>query len=289
MSKKVLVVLHVYYADQVPYFINKLSNIRECEWDLVVTGNNWPQEAVDQLIAFKSDVRFFETPNVGYDIWPFIALVKNTDLSQYDIVLKLHTKNRDPFSKARLNGRYYDGKQWRNAMMKALLGSPETFGRVLRFFENQEVGIVYAMNMNILSKGTSVEDSSMLFDELGRLGITTDDMNFCAGTIFAVRASALEYLKDPRINENVFEPTGKSHGRGTNAHVYERILTIAVSAQGYKRVLVPSSWASWLRISVKSHVQPALEWLFSINRYGDNYDKYLTLFGIRILLSKDNM
>lgn len=287
MSKKVLVTLHVYYADQVPYFINKLSNIHDCEWDLVITGSNWPQDAVDQLVAFKSDVRFFETPNIGYDIWPFICLVKKTDLSQYDFVLKLHTKNRDPFSKARFNGRRYDGKQWRNVMMNALLGSPETFGRLLRLFEDQEVGIVYAMNMNVLSRGTTVEDSSMLLDELKRLGITTNDMNFCGGTIFAVRASALEYLKDQRINENIFEPTGKSHSRGTNAHVYERILTIAVSAQGYKRVLVPSSRINLLYFTVKKLVQPALEWLFSINHYGDNHDKYLTLFGCSFLIEKN--
>lgn len=288
MSKKVLVVLHVYYADQVPYYINKLSNIHDCEWDLVITGNNWPQEAVDQLVAFKSDVRFLQTPNIGYDIWPFIQLIKETDLSKYDLVLKLHTKNRDPYAKVRLNGRYYDGKQWRNLMTRALIGSPEAFGRVLREFDDKKVGIVYAMSVNSLSRGTTVEDSTMLLNELERLGITTDDMNFCAGTMFAVRASALAYLQDPRINVDIFEPTGKSHGSGTNAHVYERILTIAVSAQGYRKVLVPSSWGNWLCISVKNFIQPALEWLFSINHYGDNYDKYLTLFGIRILLSKDD-
>lgn len=284
---RVLVIFHAYYADYIRYYLDRLKNISGCSWDLTVTCCGLPDDARKEIQELKEDTRFMEVPNVGYDVWPFIHAVKNTDLSEYDFVIKLHTKNRDSQARTRVNGRNYDGRQWRDIMVNVLIGSPAAFGRVLEAFGKKDTGIVYAMETDVISNGATVEDSTMLSDELERLGISPADRHFCAGTMFAVRASALGYLKDPKIGIRLFEPTGKSHASGTYAHVYERIFTIAVSAMGYRRVLIAGSLASRIRLTVKNCVQPALEWLFSIDHYGDNYDKCLTLFGIRIPIKKN--
>ena len=64
---KVLVHLHVYYLDQVPYFLEKLSSIGGCQWDLVVTSSSLPPREESLLREFKPDVRFIQAENVGYD------------------------------------------------------------------------------------------------------------------------------------------------------------------------------------------------------------------------------
>ena len=82
MSNRVLVVFHLYYHNQVPYLISKMKNITGVEWDLVVTSNNLTGETADVIRRFKPDVRFMETENRGYDIWPFIKRIKEKDLSK---------------------------------------------------------------------------------------------------------------------------------------------------------------------------------------------------------------
>ena len=65
---RLLVAFHVYYHDQVPWFIGKMRNINGCEWDLVVTFSEY-DETTDRLLReFKPDVRMLHTESAGYDI-----------------------------------------------------------------------------------------------------------------------------------------------------------------------------------------------------------------------------
>lgn len=273
--------------EQIPFFIDKMRNIHGVEWDLLVTGGNIDEDGRRLLQDFKPDTAFLVTENVGYDVWPFICAVKSTDLSRYDFVIKIHTKNMDDKVSVRFNGRNFNGPLWRDVMVDALLGSPDNFAKVADAFKDETVGMVYSMDVNVRSRGTTIEDSSMLKNEMDRIGIKPRSMEYCAGTMFAVRAEALSYLQSAAIVSTMFPHSGESHSKGTMAHVYERILTIAVTAAGYRRVLIAGSLAARVRLSIRNLVQPALEWLFSINHYGDSYDKYLTLFGIRILIKKN--
>lgn len=286
MTEKILVVFHIYYQNQIPYFISKLKNITGVEWDLVVTGNNLTEEAADAIRSFKPDVRFMNTENRGYDIWPFIQCIKETDLSKYLYVIKLHTKNEDDSMVIHFNGIRFRGRKWLSLMINALLRSPERFTKNHNAFVNrQKLGLIYSMDLNVTAKDCNIEDGKMLSDELARLGIKPTSRDYCAGTIFAVRASALEYLKDGRITKDIFPASNGSHKSGTLTHTYERILCIAVSAQGYQRKLIKSSRYRYCYFAVKRFIQPFLSWLFEINYHGEERHKYLTIFGFRFKLS----
>lgn len=286
MTRKVLVILHIFYKDQIPYFAEKIKNIRDCEWDLLVTGTNLDRKTKDSILAFKPNTIFVDTPNVGYDIWPFIQAIQSIDLNNYDIVLKLHTKNNDGI-KTRVNGRKITGGQWRELMVNAMLKDRERFHELIaEFSQRPSVGMLYSKETDVVSKGNTIEDSSMLKGELARLGINPSSLHYCAGTMFAAKAKALKFLQTPLIHEGIFQKTGPSHGTGTMAHVYERLIPIAIYAQGYSSRLIAKSLTSNISIELKKKVQPVAEWLFSINHYGSNYDKYLTLCGHRILLRR---
>ena len=141
--KRIIVIFHLYYEDQLPYFIGLLSNIHGVEWDLLVTGNSISERAVASLRSFKPDVRFLETENVGYDVWPFIKAVGAVDLSEYDVVFKLHTKNSTGGTTFRVNGFPMKGFEWRNELAGSLLRSKRQFSEVLSLFENHsDAGMV---------------------------------------------------------------------------------------------------------------------------------------------------
>ena len=73
--KKILVVVHIYYVDQLDLIIQSLKNI-PIEYDLYVTiGADDKQMVKKTLAAFKPDCHFISVDNVGYDVWPFIKVI----------------------------------------------------------------------------------------------------------------------------------------------------------------------------------------------------------------------
>ena len=79
--KKLLVILHMYYPDQADYFVRKLGNICCCDWKLVVTYTEYDAVAFRAIRDFVPDAEFMKVENIGYDIWPFIKVIRNTYLA----------------------------------------------------------------------------------------------------------------------------------------------------------------------------------------------------------------
>ncbi len=281
---RVLVLLHIYYEEQIDYYLDKLRNIAGCEWDLTVTGNSLGEDTKRKILDFRSDARLLDTPNIGYDVWPFICAVKQTDLGKYRFVLKLHSKNLDR-SRSKVNALMLTGEEWRAELVDTLLGSPKRFRRVRDLMSNDDsVGLVYSLSLDMATRANAPEDTELLKDEMDRIGMDTTARHYCSGTMFAVRASALEWLKDPKISEGIFQPSAGSHNNGTMAHVYERLLCFAVNAAGYRTVLLENSLGKYIYMKVKRCIQPFLEWLCSIDYRGDAHEKFLTVLGFRFKL-----
>ena len=262
---KVLVVFHVYYEEFVSYYLEKMKNICGCEWDLVITGGNLNIATRERITAFKSDAVFCETPNIGYDVWPFLYVIQNTDLHQYDFVIKLHTKNQD--SKTfRYNGIKFNGEKWRSELVEVLLGSRKRFICLTDILCNHDkTGMAYSQSLDILLKDNLEQDVDAVDREMERLGLDSSCRHFCGGTMFAAKSDALKWIKNDKINKNLFDaPTG-SHQTLTMAHVYERILSMAVVAEGYKIRLLRNSWKRSFHLYFKRSIQPCLEWIFSID------------------------
>lgn len=280
---RILVVFHIFYEHLVGYYLDKMRNISG-EWSLVVTGNGLSQTVKDSVRQVKPDAVFLECGNVGYDLWPFIAGIKSVDLDKYDIVIKLHTKNEDG-QKFRLHGERMTGAKWRGYMVDALIGTPEAFFKLVEMFDsNPSLGIAYSQKLNFASKGGHLEDGAMLAGELARLGISRKSDMFCAGTMFAVRAKTLKFLQRDDINQDCFQESGPSHGSSSMAHVYERLIPIAVVSDGWGMKLIPSSRLSAVVFAIKKAIGPAVQWVASVDYYGDDHRKCLKLLGKTIEL-----
>lgn len=277
---RVLVIFHVYYENLAGYYLGKMTNICGCQWDLIVTGSSFSEELKESVRTVKKDALFIETENVGYDIWPFISAIKHTDLSNYDFVIKLHTKNEDGFQ-IKLNKMNMDGKRWKELMVEPIIGTSKNFASILDIFrKNPKAGIVFNRQVGFRVKTDRQEDCEMLDSEMSRLGIVPKRKFFCAGTMFAVKASALKFLQDEKITSTCFATPNKSHSGATLAHVYERLIPVGVLSQDLKYVPLYDNFGAFLRFLLKDTFSPALEWIFSINKYKDDA-KLITIFGFK--------
>ena len=282
---RLLVHFHVYYTDQVQWFLKRMANICDCEWDLVVTGNGLEDETKAQILAFKPDTRFIETENVGYDVWPFISMLSQVDLENYDLVLKLHTKAQNSGDNT-LNGLHLRGFEWRDYLVDALLVSPEQFRKCCRKFKLPSCGMVFERALRVRMKGYMAEESYALKAEMERIGLKGKYRYFCAGTMFLARAKALAPLTELDLTAENFPSQSASHSTGSLAHVYERIIPFVVQSQGYKIRTVTAHYRQAAYVAATKTIEPYLGWIFTLEHVAPSNDKVLTLFGKKFIVSR---
>lgn len=282
---KMLVHLHVYYHEQVPWFLSKLRNIQCVPWDLLVTWSV-PDSATEALVReCKPDARFMQVENRGYDIWPFLKLTGSVSLDAYDIILKLHTKHITGKKTIHINHMHLKGAMWRDILVDDLIGTPERVMELVSVFQaHPEVGM--ACSGRLYSSMEFPEDHALLEAEMNRLGLHTDERRFCVGSMLALRPAVLQVLDKEQFEESQFARDSATDSSGTLAHVYERILSLLAPAQGY-RVHLLGIDEEYLRLQWrKEHIQKALNWFFRLDHEGPDRQKYLTLFGLKCKIGK---
>ena len=142
---KLLVHLHIYYYNQIPYFIKKLSNISGVDWELFITEIKHDKQIEKSFNSLHTKIHYMETENIGYDIWPFIAVIKSVNLDDYDLILKLHTKSWKE-SRDKINGFRLPGFKWRNELVNSLLHDRNHFLNLINMFQqNNRLGLVCSL------------------------------------------------------------------------------------------------------------------------------------------------
>lgn len=281
--KRLLVVLHVYYHEQVDWFIDRLSNIAGCEWDLIVTFSEDSLKSRRKFQSFKPDARFLVVENVGYDVWPFISVIRNIELSDYEYVMKLHTKNVQPF-RWKINGLRLKGERWRNILVDSMLKTPEQFTRCMEIFRDQpQTGMVCSYELYVGLSRRYPEDTYLLAQEAERIGIGVKSGRFCAGTMFIVRTACLERIARAHLDATMWTSDSASHSGGTLAHVYERLFSLAVLDAGYEISTQVAYPVNYPAVFLNRNVSPVLKSVVNVDRYEDGR-KYLTLLGGRFPL-----
>jgi len=280
---KILVHLHIFYQDQIPYFLEKLQVLRNYDWDLLVSYPDISEESRETIIRFKPDTIFRQVENLGYDIVPFLKMLRSVNLDNYDYIIKLHTKSRTDKGMT-LNHISFTDYSWRDYAVNAFLKDGERFEKVLSLFKRRgKVGIVCSCEMFMIAGVSSLlpEDNALLDNELKRLGIHTRFRGFCAGSIFMARSSALKCLTTLDIDFDSFKGVQVSHASSTMSHVYERLIFIAVHNAGYKIVRMISNDKLRWKMFIDHYVTTPLRGkIFSIYRTDPDRQKYVCIFGM---------
>ena len=282
--KKLLVHLHLYYREQLPWFLEKLAGLEE-PWDLVVTYSEMDAASAALIQQLKPGARLLQVENAGFDIWPFLAALRSVDPDDYPLVMKLHTKSRNDTGYT-VNGLRLMGYAWRDFLVDALLKTPAQARRVRHLMEKDPgVGMVCEGCLIRRPGKRDPEDGALLEAECRRLGISSSHTRFCAGTMFLARTALFYRLRDSDLTAASFAGPAVSHSSGSLAHVYERILGFLVEEGGLRIQGVSTHPLRYAWVRVTKAVEPALKQVFALERTADG-SKQLTLLGGKFLLSR---
>lgn len=285
-KKRLLVHLHIFYHDQVDYFIEKLKNINEIDWDLIVTYSSYNQETIKKLREFKPGVICIESENVGYDIWPFVKTLKTATLNDYDYVLKLHTK-RNTTEKKRINNLKVSGFKWRNYLVEAFLKSPAQFRIVLKIFENDShVGMISSLE-TFSFNGWDIYEKK-LRKEMKKFNLELHKGRTCLGTMFIARSEIFK----PLVEADWLAPSYFNDQKATSgsnfsvSHIYERLLSLLPLSQGLKHDAISGNPNNSFKLNINMKIKRPIEWIFCLYRKGENHRKAMRILGMEFYIGK---
>ncbi|MBO7066207.1 MAG: hypothetical protein J6W40_01120 [Alphaproteobacteria bacterium] len=221
---RVLVVIHLYYPEQVDTILNNLKNV-SLEYDLYCSIGNAEHhdEIRDKVLKFDSKARIIDVKNVGYDVWPFIHIINGIDLSLYEYIIKLHTKRDMPdVHTSPLGNGFWIGpcSNWRDCLY-SFVATRDNFRKCLVALEKPTVGMCARFNViHNAPNHTGVLDYAKKYHPNYTLNLR--HYNFVAGTMFIAKAAPFQMLKDLNITEDLFDTPKEKH-KMQFAHVVERL------------------------------------------------------------------
>jgi len=225
---KILVHLHLYYHDQLDWFLSRFKNIT-CEYDLFVTVTDNNADTTRKLQEFKPDVKIIKVPNRGYDIYPFWLALQQADLGQYDAVLKVHTKNyRDTVWNK--EGIKYTKYQWRDDLINPLIGSRRQFKKTLKTLRNPDCGMVFSKNLERSIENDTQKLNTQRLCEL--FGYKYRTSPFSCGTMFIIKSNVLKDFIAYPFKLRDFASQSATGSLGTLAHSIETFFGIMVVQYG---------------------------------------------------------
>lgn len=229
---KILVHLHLYYADMLSEMINRLRSLEGRDYDLYVTlGKDDPLVKKD-ILSFKNDARILVVDNRGYDLAPFLAVLHEVDLDKYDYLIKLHTK-RDLPAPAELPRCCFRGSQWRECLTGFMKDRTALDKALKLFIQKPEIGMLSHYKLLISAAKEDREANRRAEEIMQKLGLKVRDRHFIAGTMFICRAGIMKPLLRLPYTAADFDVPAADHAGGTLAHALERVLSWLVAAQGF--------------------------------------------------------
>jgi hypothetical protein len=235
-SDKIAVILHLYYTEQLPYFLEKLKSLEGQDYDLFITLVKDDAQIKNQIKAFNPTARIFVVENSGYDVWPFIFVINQINLADYSYIIKVHSKNITPgHENPVLNGICVKRGHWQNCLVNALIkNQPTLVANIKRFKRDKKLGMLGSRIALVSHKDYYVELLGNIDFILSKLGIKQrQKIKFVAGTMFMARSDIFKILQN-KFTAQDFVPTDKNIKCGTLAHGMERVFGIITREQGFK-------------------------------------------------------
>lgn len=303
--KKFLVIAHVYYHDLWNLLDRCIQNLPKDSFDLIVTTTSNIDELSSKVKEHYPNAKVELCENRGYDIWPFIKVLKTVNLDEYEFLIKVHTKRDMGKTVVIIDKKYFfRGQYWRN-MLLSFISSKENFHKCLEAFKDPAVGMINNHRLFDRTRETTdnphlvycLNESRKLLSEVGISAKPCDEVKYVAGTMFICRAAIFKPIQEMNFDVNQFAVVNRKNLNDL-AHVMERVFGWIVSSQGYSITDPYSSFKEAFRFFFhSSYCRLALfklrhRWFskcvrfFSKIEYIDNY-RYLILFKcVKIRISK---
>lgn len=257
--KPILVHIHVFYPDMWWYVRRHLQSLLTYHNKIFITTVKDYPEIREDVSSLGINAQFIEVENRGYDVAPFLQVLKQVNLDEYSFIIKMHTKRDVLGRRFWIQGYEMTGAAWREYMYDFL--KCDNIHRCIdAFAKDPKLGMT--SNFRLVLDYEPAEDKC--WQESLRiiqncLNIHNNTYSFVAGSMFMCRAHLMKPLQQLEFTSSDFEEH-KAHNITTLAHIIERILGLVVCAQGYsirdcytpfiKRISATGTknkiWRNWL-------------------------------------------
>lgn len=266
-NPKILVCLHLYYMESWGMIHRYLKNLKPYNHDLIVsyTLTNYNEKTLNKIKEAYPNVTFYGYENNGFDLGPFMDVLRKVDLSQYDIVYKLHSKGvKRPF--IFIYGNIFKYKDWFFNLYNGILSPLNVHKTVEHLMGDEKCGIVAAKNLIVKDP---LHKQYFVKKACESLNVPyLENYNFVAGTCFAIKAQLLQPIKDLNLTIDDFQ--GTRRGEFSLAHAIERIMCF-VEVQNYhacgNKVVYPK-----YRKELEQSLEMSSLRLLNDDRFCINYD-----------------
>lgn len=239
MKKLLAVHFHVFYSDNLNYYLKYLKNIKVVDFDIYVTMVVENLEIKKKIKTIFPNAVFLVVPNRGFDVGAFIYFLNIIDLNSYKYILKIHTKS---FKKKCLNEKKRSTKKiWINNLVKPLIGKRENVLNNFKMFEQNNTLMMIA-GIILSKKGHYNYLLTKINTVLQNIRLNSvKKLSFVPGTMFLARSSIFEKLKNYDIS--YFEESSSNVSDNQMAHVFERIFGVLAEYYGkLQEIDIPCFW-----------------------------------------------
>ena len=219
---KTALVIHAFYPEILCELLELLESAFIPEPKLFVTCQHGHEAICHEILKKRGlPYKLLAVNNRGRDILPFLTMAPFALDENFEIILKLHTKKSMHLKR---------NLEWRNDLYSKLI-SGDSPSRLLALFKQYP-------HLGLIAPAGHIQPMSLYYGANAarlkelciRMGVEEDrlrDYIFIAGSMFAIRAKALEPLLSLGLKECDFEPESRQTD-GTMAHALERIFTSAL-------------------------------------------------------------
>jgi len=221
------IISHFYYPDKVDQLFDAIELLNKDADVYATTSELALPDVIRRAEASKYNCKIIIVENRGRDVAPFLYVLNNFDIIDYDIVLKAHTKKSSHLGA--------DGEKWAESHLKENIGNNDSFLWVERLFDEvKDIGMVFHENISIFSD-RDVGENKQLKNIIKKFRLDSQAetiWNFPGGTMFYARGCALKELKNSNIQLSEFE---EEEGQldNTFAHAMERLFPLFIKKAGY--------------------------------------------------------
>lgn len=223
------VCIHVFYPHLLPQVFSYIANIPNVR-SIVVTCSIDAKKSIEQALSRNPLVEVIALKNKGRDILPWLTIA-DEKLSDYDLVLKLHTKKTP--HQPELAG-------WRNQLYWQLMDKDFCKQTLQAFADNKNLGLVIPnYHPTIIRDVTWGQNFEITKTIAPALNIQLPEVNntFPAGSMFWYRPSALSSLTESSWRHFEF-PEEAGQTDGTIIHAIERVIRLVAEHSGYRAAMV---------------------------------------------------
>lgn len=226
-----LVVLHLFYEKSWNEINEYLKNLSPYHFDLIitVTQNRASQETIERIRKEYPKAQIIVTANKGFDLLPFLTVIKDIDLDQYDVVFKLQSKSTKR-KYIYIYKQLFLRRDWFVNLYEGILSAKNVHKTIDSLYNQKETGLVAAANLIVKDPQHKANLVQRMAEKRGL--VFFDHYSFVAGTCFAVKAQCLRPIQEMHFENEEFTPWIQSRGMSF-AHFIERYLCISVLLQGY--------------------------------------------------------